>query len=246
MTDATVRSESSREPAAGGRLVEPHTERSLLHVAPLLGFLILAGFAAVAAAQPTDPIAALEARVEDLEGVLDTLFTITGTTLAGTVLAIVVGWFRLVKKADRLARKQVDRIVESYPGAVERLVQEHETEARLRREARVAVVSDSLDQQALLREHGFRNLTTLFPVQATSQDLEPFAAVVLDLTAGLSQSVAAEIIRNHPRDVFLAYSTAPGRLELPAGRSTFANSPITLYARLMELLEFHEARRSII
>jgi hypothetical protein len=158
-------------------------------------------------------------------------------------LAVVIGWFRLARKADQLARHHMDRIVEAYPGAVERLVQEHETEARLRREARVVVVSDDLGLQGLLREHGFGNLKTIFPSAATAAALEPYAAVVLDMTAGLSQAAAGALIAEYPRDVFLAYSTGPGRLDLPPGRATFANSPMTLYARLLELLKFHAARQ---
>lgn len=225
---------------------DPPPKPAVKSVVPFTVFccLVAVAISVAAAAQPPlqeDAIAALEERIEALEADRDLLLAVTGTTIAGTILALIVGWFRLVRKADLLARQQMERIVETYPGAVERLVQEHETEARLRREARVGLVSDRLDLQVLLRQHGFKNLITLAPAEAPATGLDPFAAVVLDLTGGLSPEAARALIDRHSRDVFLAYSTAPGRLDLPPGRTTFANSPITLYARLLELLKFQAA-----
>jgi hypothetical protein len=195
----------------------------------------------LAAAQPSDPIAVLEERVRELESSRNLLLAVSGTTLIGTALAAALGWFRLLRRVERVARRHVDRLVQAYPGAVERVVQEHETETRLRREAKVAVVSEDLNLQALLRERDFKNLTTVRPEGATSETLEPYAVVVLDLTKGLTEAGARALIESHARDVFLAYSTAAARVDLPPGRATFANSPITLYARLMELLKFQRA-----
>jgi hypothetical protein len=228
-------------PASPLIVLRQHSRRRRL--ALLAAVVVALVFIVVAAAQPIDPASALESRVKNLETARDVLLGVCGTTLIGTVVVIVVGWFRFVRRADQLARRHVDRLVEVYPGAVERLVQEYEIEARLRREAKVAVISDALDLQALLREHGFRNLKTILVADARAATLLPYAAVVLGLTGGLSQQEATAVIQGHQRDIFLAYSTAPGRLDLPAGRTTFANSPITLYARLMELLKFHEARQ---
>ena len=125
-------------------LIETWQRSRQRRLAFLLAVVIAFDFVALAAAQPIDP-AGLEARMKGLESARDVLLGVSGTTFIGTVLAIVGGWFRFVRRADQLARKHVDRLVEVYPGAVERLVQEYETEARLWCEAKVAVISDALD-----------------------------------------------------------------------------------------------------
>lgn len=198
--------------------------------------LLALGWAVLAGDPAAGSLADLEHRVQTLEISRNVLLALSG----GTLIGLILGWVRLARRADRLARRHVDELVARYPGAVERIVQEHETEARLRRQAPIALISDHLEIQALLRRHGFRELTTVPAADATSEELAPFAAVVLDLDRTLTPEAAAVLIESHPRDVFLAYS--PHRVDLPPNRTTFANSPITLYARLMELLKFHEAR----
>lgn len=192
-----------------------------------------------ASAPPADELRALEERVISLEWHRNLLLGLAG----GTAIGLVSSWFLLMRKAGQLGRRHMERMVERFPGAVERVVQEHETAARLRRESRVLTVADGVGLQARLREHGFLELESIEPSAVGGEDLASADAVVFDLTDGVSPARAAEIIQSHPRDVYLAYSTARARVELPAGRTTFANSPITLYARLMELLEYHETRR---
>jgi hypothetical protein len=180
----------------------------------------------------------LEERVESLEEARRVLFLLAG----GTLLAVALRSWHLLKKADVLAERRLAKVVESRPKALRQLIEEHDIETRLRRESRVAVVSESLRIEGVLSQHGFRRVATVPPGAATSAALEPYAAVILDLEGGVSEQAAAALVAQGARESFLAYVNR--HVTLPRDRATFANSAITLYARLMELLRFLAAQEA--
>ncbi len=116
------------------------------------------------------------------------------------------------------------------------LVEEHDREVKLRRESRIVIVSDALDLEAILRQHGFVKVVSR-PPGALAGEVSQAAAVVFDLRT-LGEEQARDLMREHGIEHVLAYTT--GRASLLD--ATFANSPITLFARLCELLKFQAAR----
>jgi len=131
---------------------------------------------------------------------------------------------------------RLSSLLESRPGSLLAIVEEHDREVRLRRESRIVIVSAALDLEAVLRQHGFLKVVSKDPVPEAAT-MEQAAAVVLDLRT-FSEEQAARLMREHGLEHVLAYTT--GRAVLP--NATFANSPITLFARLSELLKFQAAR----
>jgi hypothetical protein len=208
------------------------------------GWLLVLSAVPVSIAEPApyvDRLEALDERVEAVEETLADLGVLLGGGFLLALLTLVGLWWHLLRKARRYAEERVARLVEGYPGKVEQLIEHHETEGRLRRESRIAVVGQGLATQGLLKQLGFREVKTVPPVTAHHDALDGYKAVVLDLQDGVPVATAAALIDASPRDAFLVYSTGSGRVDLPPGRATFANSPITLYARLLELLRFLDA-----
>lgn len=205
----------------------------------MLGVSTLAAvfWPAMAAAEPTASdvardVAGLAARVSDLEF----LRTIVLGLLGASILGLPALWWRLGKRISRVADARISSLLESRPGALLTLVEEHDREVKLRRESRIVIVSDGLDLETVLRQHGFFRVVSK-PPESDLGAVGEAAAVVFDLQT-LSEEKAANLMRRHGLEHALAYTT--GRANLP--NATFANSPITLFARLCELLKFEAAR----
>ena len=63
--------------------------------------------------------------------------------------------------------------------------------------------------------------------------------MVLDLVHGINEEQAADIVSRYNLDHVLAFSYE--RVSLPQGKATFANSHMTLFNRLQELVKFKDA-----
>lgn len=205
-------------------------------LAAVIALLVASGPARVGA-EPTaadvaQDVSVLSARVRDLE--------LSGMTVLGLLGASVLGlpvlWWRLGKRISRLADERISSLLESRPGALLTIVEEHDSELKLRRGSRIVIVSEALDLEAVLRQHGFLRVVSRIP-GAEADEVGQAAAVVLDLRT-LAEEQAESLMRKHSLEYVLAYTT--GRAALP--NATFANSPITLFARLCELLKFQAAR----
>jgi hypothetical protein len=108
------------------------------------------------------------------------------------------------------------------------------------RDANVTIMSDAPDLEGVLRQHGFRSVVTIGHSKA-KKNLADADAVILDLVEGLNEEQAAAIIEEQNLDHVLVFCF--GRVNLPPGKATFANSHMTLYSRLQELLRFKYAAR---
>src|SRR5215210_6177158 len=199
--------------------------------------LLVGGWPAMVGAEPTAAdvardVTALTARVQDLELLRTVVLGLAGAS----VLGLPVLWWRLGKRISCLADERISSLLESRPGALLRIVEEHDSELKLRRASRIVIVSEALDLEAVLRQHGFLKVVSKMP-GAEADAVCQAAAVVLDLRT-LAEEQAQGLMRQHGLEYVLAYTT--GRATLP--NATFANSPITLFARLCELLKFQAAR----
>ncbi len=177
---------------------------------------------------------ALESRIAAQEQVQNILLGLLGVGALALPLASI-GWLR---KADRLAQQRLERIIESRPRALMELVAEHDAEKRVRQESRVMIVSEATDLEGVLRQHGFEDLRTIERREVVD-DLGEAGAVILDLEQGMDEKQAAAFIEEQNLDQVLVFCF--GRANLPAGRATFANSHMTLFSRLHELLKFKDA-----
>jgi hypothetical protein len=203
----------------------------------MMTVLLAALWPATVMAEPTTSdvardVADLAGRVDDLELLRNVVLGLLGASALG----LPALWWRLGKRISRVADEQISSLLESRPGALLTLVAEHDREVKLRRESRIVIVSDGLDLETVLRQHGFFKVVSR-PPDAELGALGEAAAVVFDLRT-LAEETAASLMRQHGLDHVLAYTT--GRAALP--KATFANSPITLFARLCELLKFEAAR----
>ncbi len=207
---------------------------------------LLGGVAGIAAlAQPTSlevrklELAIKESRLElatriaALENQRTVLFGVLGVT----VLAVPLAGLRLFRRAEKMAQERLEKIIESRPKALMQLIAERDAERRLRGETRVLIVSENTELETVLRQHGFSSVVTKGR-EALADSLEE-AVVVFDMVSGVSQEEAAGAITTHNLDHVLAFSY--GRLDLPQGKATYANSHMTLFSRLIELLKFKDA-----
>lgn len=199
--------------------------------------LLVAGWPARVGAEPSatdiaQDVTALTARVRNLEQSERMVLGLLGVS----VLGLPALWWRLGKRVSRLADERISSLLESRPGALLAVVEEHDSEVKLRRSSRIVIVSETLDLEAVLRQHGFLRVVSKVPGTEAGEVGEA-AAVVLDLRT-LAEERAASLMREHHLEYVLAYTT--GRATLP--NATFANSPVTLFARLCELLQFQAAR----
>ncbi len=177
---------------------------------------------------------ALESRVDGLQRDRNLL----GALFGAGVVTLTLAYFRWLRKADELAKARLEKIIASRPTALMELLDEHDAEQRLRCETRVTVVSEALDLERVLRQHGFRKVVTIDGERAAAEVGET-GAVVFDLVRGVDEKQATAIIEEQNLVHVLAFCF--GRANLPPGKATFANSHMTLFSRLLELLKFQDA-----
>jgi hypothetical protein len=178
----------------------------------------------------------LQRRVEDLERKESLLLLLFGVSLVGAIPA-----YRLwIRKAKKLVDQKLGSLIESRPRALLALIDERDADLRLRHETPILVLAESLETEAVLRGSGFARVTTRKPGEkATDRQLASGAIVVFNLDDGCSEETAADLIARNSLEYFLLYTS--GRSSIRGKNATFANSPVTLFSRLMELIEYKDA-----
>ncbi|MCP5118520.1 MAG: hypothetical protein GY953_47515 [bacterium] len=224
----------------------PRTWPVLLGVAA--AFTVIATGVAVAAAPVSSPtgLQVRELRLEVRQAMFLLEKRIAALELARNILAGILGvgiaslpltYLRWLRRADHLAQERLEEIIASRPKALMELLAEHDAERRLRQETVVNIVSSDLELEGVLRHHGFLKVKTLD--SAALEALGTADAVIVDLEAGVDERRAAEIITDNNLEHVLAF--CHDYANLPRGRATFANSHMTLFSRLLEMLKFKEA-----
>jgi hypothetical protein len=175
-----------------------------------------------------------EERIASFELARNAILTLLGIN----ILSLFAAYWRWVRKADELVEKHLDRVVESRPGTLLKLIDQHDVNQRLRRETHVTIVSKTLELEGVLRQHGFKRVKSIV-AEAIAEPLAGSKAVIIDLVNGVDEKQAAEIIALHGLEHVLAFCY--GRANLPPGVATFANSHMTLFSRLEELLRYQDA-----
>jgi len=177
----------------------------------------------------------LHQRLSTLETGRNLILGLLGVTL----FALPLTYLYWLKKASQFAEQKLAEVIESRPQALRQLIDERDQEIALRRSIEIGIVSSKLELEGILAAHDFRRLKTFAPEVAHAQDLARFGAVVLDLDRGLDEATALSLIDRQRLDNALVFTT--GQLARLRGRCAFANMPVTLYARLLELLKFRRA-----
>jgi hypothetical protein len=178
----------------------------------------------------------IQRRVEDRERKESFLLLLFGVSLVGVFPA-----YRLwVRKAKKLVDQKLGSLIESRPRALLALIDEREANLRRRHETPILVIAESLETEGLLRGSGFAKVTTRKPGEkGTESQIASGAIVVFNLEDGCSEETAADLITRNSLEYFLLYTL--GRSSIRGKSATFANSPVTLFARLMELIEYKDA-----
>jgi len=179
----------------------------------------------------------IQRRVEDLERKESLLLFLFGVSLAGVIPA----YWLWIRKAKKLVDEKLGSLIESRPRALLALIDERDAKLRLRQETPILVIAESLETEGILRGSGFAKVTTRKPREKiTDSHLSSGAIVVFNLDDGCSEETAADLIARNSLEYFLLYTS--GRSSIRGKSTTFANSPVTLFARLMELIEYKGAR----
>ena len=178
---------------------------------------------------------ALDHRLDEIEREKSWIFRILGFSF----LALPLAYWRYIKKAKSLADQALEEVIQERPQALRELIDERDADVALRRETQIGIVSRTLNLEGILAAHDFRKLKTLDLETARATDLQKLGAVVIDLDGGVSEDEALELIRDQRLNNALVFTT--GRLEKLHGKCAFANMPVTLYGRLLELLKFLRA-----
>lgn len=178
----------------------------------------------------------LETRVEEAETWFKTLATLLGVSALGLVAA----YLRWLRKAGQLMDERLAALVESRPRALMALIDERDAALRQRSEAPILVIAERFETQGILLGSGFRKVTT----RSTSApdlvaELAKAPVVVFALDDGCDEDSAQGLITRHGIEFFLAYKA--GRSQLQGRHATYANSPVTLFARLSELIAYRAA-----
>ena len=200
----------------------------------LIVYLALLLGATLVMAQPEDPSQVAD-RVRDLELKWDLLVALFGINLVG----MLPWYFALLYQAKKMIDRKLDSLIREKPGKLHELIDERDADLRLRRETPILVVAASLGTAAILHKVGFSQVTTVSPEDMKVQEIAPNAPVVFDLDNGCPEELASSLIQTRSLENVLVYTS--GRSNLRAPHVTYANSPVTLFSRLMELIRFQKA-----
>lgn len=157
------------------------------------------------------------------------------TALAAVLLALPAAYFTAKKRVETELHKRLDKISGGRVATLEDLVAEATSEKRLRRETPIAVYGGER-LWADLRRGGFASAN-----QAGAQPGAQGCEVAVIDTREVPEDRIAKL-----QEPYLLIYTEDGRYEggsPPGALVTYANSSITLDARLMEALRHREARR---
>lgn len=214
-----------------------------MKILPIAAPLLLC--ASLAAAQPAPPDLPEQVRREvedqfgdrlrDLELKANLAVILLGINLFG----IIPAYLFLLKRARTIAEEKIASEVDGQIKTLMDMLDERDEELLLRSNTPVIVIANQRQTAASLRHAGFSKVTTLEPEKAASETIPPDSLVVFDLDHGCPEETASSLIVNNSLESVLVYTA--GRSELRGPQVTFANSPVTLFSRLMELIRFRKA-----
>lgn len=159
--------------------------------------------------------------------------------MTGSALAVPLAAWRLWKLLLQRANELLERRLESRWQVLSRLIDDRDSEERFRREVPITVVATQTETLGLLRDLGFRQVRHLDPEHAVTGPLAAADVVVLDLEHGFGDELAQQILSRHGLDFALLYTKS--NKQYGARFGNYANSPVTLYNRLFEMLRFRAA-----
>jgi hypothetical protein len=213
-----------------------------LKIIPFAAPLLLC--ASLAAAQPADLSEQIHRVVEDQVGErlrdLELKANLAVVLLGINLFGIIPAYLFLLKRARTIAEEKVAAAVDGQIRTLMDLLDERDEELSLRSTTPVLVIADRRQTATALREAGFLQATTLEPEKAGAETIAADRLVVFDLDHGCSEAMATALIERNSLQSVLVYTSA-GRSELRGPQLTFANSPVTLFSRLMELIRFRKA-----
>lgn len=176
-------------------------------------------------------------RVEELESARRwwTLLAVEGLGLLGlNLIVVLIAYY----KACRFAKKEADRrlreIISGRSQVMSDLIDQHDLETRLRESAQILIVSDSRRLQGFLEDAKFEKVRTISRDEAMKTEIDRSATVVIDREGGCSEENGKELVAKNRLEYLLVY--VDGRSDIETRYVNRANSLVTLYARLMELL----------
>lgn len=180
-------------------------------------------------------IEALEQRIDDALAKA----ILFGLPFGLTAVGLYPAFWLLLHKTTKRIDERLGALIEARPRALLALIDERDGDRRRRRETPILVFGDRFETEGLLRQSGFATVTTRNPADRVAARIDLNSVVVLDLDGGCPEEVAAGLISRHCEEFFLVYTG--GRSELRGENVTFANSPVTLFSRLKELVDYRDA-----
>lgn len=177
-------------------------------------------------------------RLRDLEIKSTVAITLFGLNLFG----IVPAYFYFLHRARKIAEDEIAKAAHSRHHEIAAMLDERDDDRRLRRETSITVIAAKAVTEGILRQTGFSKVITIAPDQVETSKIGPDTIVVFDLDHGCSEEQASELIKKRSLASVFVY-TSGGRSNIRAPQVSYANSPVTLFARLMELARFREAFR---
>jgi len=174
-------------------------------------------------------------RLRDLEIKSTVAITLLGINLFG----IVPAYLYLLHRARKIAEKEIAKAAHSRHLDLAMMLDERDDDRRLRRETSILVIAARAGTEGILRQTGFADVLTILPETLEARKIEPASIVVFDLDNGCSEELAASLIETRALESVLVYTSKRSNLSAPG--LTYANSAVTLFSRLMELIRFRKA-----
>lgn len=183
----------------------------------------------------------VEAQVDDRLRKIEITATAAATLFGVTLLGIVPSYFALLRRARIIAEEKIAAAVDGQIKTLMDMLDERDEELSLRGDTPVLVIADQRQTAGFLRQAGFAKVTTMEPDKAASETISRDLLVVFDLDHGCPEATASSLIERNSLESVLVYTA--GRSEIRGPQVTFANSPVTLFSRLLELIRFRKAMK---
>ncbi len=201
--------------------------------------------ASLAAAQPVDLHKEVSREVEDQFGDrlqdLEFKSNLAVSLLGINLFGIIPAYLFLLKRAKTIADEKIAAAVDGQIKTLMDMLDERDEELSLRGDTPVLVIADQRQTAGFLRQAGFAKVTTMESDKAASETISRDLLVVFDIDHGCPEATASSLIERNSLESVLVYTA--GRSEIRGPQVTFANSPVTLFSRLLELIRFRKAMK---
>ena len=186
----------------------------------------------------------VDAQIRDLQTFKNMMLTLG----FGTLLALGISTFGLFRWSDKKIKKKVRRIVNRDPELLGRLIDQADKDRRIREKLKILLVGKGgMEAWGIVKQLGFRELeAAVFPAGAELDENafrefqeNQYDLIVFDRLAG--KEIDA-YIEHSAKGVFVGFS--PDRVIVQRNdRINFANSPMTLYTRILEAARYQELKK---